>query len=83
MLENNEPSEKDVQQARRGLLDIIIGKLLSRKLMVFVTATYLMSLGKLSSSDWTMVAALYIGMQGAIDWYKVSKGINTRSHKDF
>lgn len=65
-----------------GLMDIVIGKLFSRKLLVFITATYLISIGKLASSDWTMVAALYIGMQGAIDWYKVSKGMDPATTKD-
>ena len=65
----------------KALIDVVLEKLLSRKLLVFITATYLIAVGKLASSDWTMVAALYIGMQGAIDWYKVSKGMNPHTKK--
>lgn len=73
-LKTNKPKKK-------AAVDFIIGKLFSRKLLVFATATYLIAINRLNSSDWTMVAAIYIGMQGAIDWYKVSKGINPQNKR--
>ena len=56
-----------------GLLDTIQQKIISRKLLVFGTATALMWYG-LDSNTWGMIAMCYIGGQSAIDFAKVWKG---------
>ena len=51
----------------KGLLDKLVGKLWSRKFMVWGTATFLIFQGQLTSSDWVMVSLVYIGSQAAVD----------------
>ena len=57
-----------------GVVDRIQQKLVSRKLLVFGTATALMWFG-LDSQTWGMIAMCYIGGQSAIDFAKVWKGM--------
>ena len=70
--ENHEGSEncKDA----KGMLDNIQEKVVSRKLLVFITATCLMWFG-LDPDTWAMIAAMYIGGQSVIDVAKVWKGM--------
>lgn len=52
----------------KPFVDGVIGRLLSRKLMVWMTATYFMLVGEaLTSSDWVAISLAYIGMQGVAD----------------
>ena len=54
----------------RGLLDKGLEKLVSRKLLVFGTATGLMAWSGLDSETWGMIAMIYIGTLGAVDVMK-------------
>jgi|TARA_Y100000310_G_C20469814_1_gene709416 hypothetical protein len=54
----------------RAMTDKVLGKLISRKLLVFLTATGLMAYSNLDSETWGMIAIVYIGSQGAIDAVK-------------
>jgi len=54
----------------RAITDKVLGKLISRKLLVFLTATGLMAYSHLDSETWGMIAIVYIGSQGAIDAVK-------------
>lgn len=52
----------------KEVLDKGISKLLSRKLMVWSTATYLMLFTtSLQSEDWVAISLAYIGIQGLAD----------------
>jgi len=51
---------------RQGLVDRMLHKMVSRKLIVFTTATALMWYG-LNPETWGMIAMCYIGGQSAID----------------
>ena len=51
----------------KAVLDSLLLKLTSRKLMVWVTATGLALYGMLDSSDWVAVALVYIGSEAAVD----------------
>ena len=51
----------------RHSLDKLLSKLVSRKLMVWGTATGLLAFANLSSSDWVAISLVYIGSQGAVD----------------
>jgi len=52
----------------KPFVDGVIGRLLSRKLMVWMTATYFMLVGEaLTSSDWVAISLAYIGIQGVAD----------------
>ena len=52
----------------KEVLDKGINKLLSRKLMVWSTATYLMLFtSSLQSEDWVAISLAYIGLEGLAD----------------
>jgi len=52
----------------RHVLDKGLNKLVSRKLMVWLTATYLMLYtGSLASEDWVAISLAYISIQGLAD----------------
>jgi hypothetical protein len=53
----------------RHALDKVLTKLLSRKLMVWLTATGFMLLDvvPLQSSDWVAISLAYIGLEGLAD----------------
>ncbi len=57
----------------KGILDAVQEKMVSRKLLVFITATALMWYG-LDPDTWSMIALMYIGGQSVIDVAKVWKG---------
>tara|TARA_R110001583_G_scaffold48919_12_gene153156 strand:+ start:3157 stop:3351 length:195 start_codon:yes stop_codon:yes gene_type:complete len=52
---------------KKGWLDRITEKVISRKFTVFLTATALMLWSDLASDTWGMIAIVYIGSQGVID----------------
>jgi len=60
----------------KSVLDVLVHKVISRKLLTFGIATTLLSQGNLESSDWTIIACIYIGVQGAIDFWKVRHGVS-------
>ena len=51
----------------RKNLDTLINKWISRKLFVFLIATILLWIADLESSDWTMIAVVYLGSQTILD----------------
>ena len=53
-----------------GVLDSLQEKVVSRKLLVFLTATALMMYANLDPDIWGMIAVCYIGGQSAIDFAK-------------
>ena len=55
---------------RKGVLDAVQEKMVSRKLLVFITATVLMAWTALDSETWGMIAMCYIGGQTAVDFAK-------------
>tara|TARA_B100001250_G_scaffold256007_1_gene220390 strand:+ start:357 stop:590 length:234 start_codon:yes stop_codon:yes gene_type:complete len=76
-MENHEHTEDCQVRAineKKGFLDNVQEKIVSRKLLVFITATVLMWFG-LDADTWAMIAAMYIGGQSVIDVAKVWKGI--------
>jgi hypothetical protein len=50
--------------SRREKLDIFLSKWISRKLMVFIVASFALFSGSIDSSDWVIVATAYISLQG-------------------
>jgi len=67
---------------KQNLFDILLSKIISRKLFVFVLASYFLLQEILPSSDWTLIALIYIGAQGAIDFYQVFKNMQPQSIKE-
>ena len=62
------------KEPKTGVLDQVQEKVISRKLLVFITATALMVWSTLDPDTWAMIAAMYIGGQSVIDIAKVWKG---------
>ena len=58
----------------KGMLDSLQEKVVSRKLLVFGTATALLVYAGLDADIWGMIAMMYIGGQSAIDFAKIWKG---------
>ena len=52
---------------RLGIVDRIMGRLISRKFFVFLTATGLLAYNFLDADTWGMIAMIYIGGQTVID----------------
>tara|TARA_R110002020_G_scaffold473095_2_gene701886 strand:+ start:2063 stop:2248 length:186 start_codon:yes stop_codon:yes gene_type:complete len=59
----------------KHLLDKGLNKVVSRKLLAWVTATGLLAFADLASSDWTMITVVYIGTQGVVDTVARLKGV--------
>ena len=59
----------------QGKLDKLVEKAISRKFLVWLTATGLMVTSGLESGDWIIVSALYIGGQTVIDGIAKLKGM--------
>ncbi len=59
----------------KGKLDKLVEKVISRKFLVWLTATGLMAMSSLNSSDWVIISAIYIGGQTVIDGVAKLKGL--------
>ena len=56
-----------IEGQKLGILDKIMGRLISRKFFVFLTATGLLAYNFLDANTWGMIAMIYIGGQTVID----------------
>lgn len=56
-----------VEGEKLGIVDKIVGRVISRKFFVFLTATALLAYANLDSETWGMIAMIYIGGQSVID----------------
>ena len=51
----------------KGVIDIGLAKVVSRKLLVWGTATVALFTGAVPANEWLQVCLLYIGSQAAVD----------------
>ena len=58
---------KELAKSEGSILDKVLGKVVSRKLLVFATATVLLAQYGLDPDTWGMIAIVYIGGQSVID----------------
>jgi hypothetical protein len=58
---------KELADGKGSILDKLLGKIISRKLLVFATATVLLAQYGLDPDTWGMIAIVYIGGQSVID----------------
>jgi len=56
-----------IEGQKLGIVDRIMGRLISRKFFVFLTATGLLAYNFLDADTWGMIAMIYIGGQTVID----------------
>ena len=60
---------KVLKEEKKGIVDNVMERAISRKLLVFAVATALLYLGVgLDADTWGMIAMTYIGGQTAIDF---------------
>lgn len=52
----------------KGVVDKVLHKVVSRKLLVWGTATAALFMEIVPSSDWVAIALMYIGSQTAVDF---------------
>jgi hypothetical protein len=60
----------------QAFMDTWLSKLTSRKLMVWLTATGLALADRLTSEDWVIISAIYIGGQTVIDGIAKLRGLD-------
>ena len=60
----------------KAFIDTWLSKLTSRKLMVWAKATGLTFIGHVTSEDWVIISAIYIGGQTIIDGIARLRGHN-------
>jgi hypothetical protein len=53
--------------SRKEKIDLFLTKWLSRKLMILTIASFGLFAGNIESSDWVIVATMYVAIQGATD----------------
>lgn len=72
-VEKKEQLKKDLylDNKQKGILDALQEKAISRKLLVFVSATALLWNAQLDPETWGMIAMMYIGGQTAVDFAKM------------
>ena len=58
-------TEAEIQKA--PFVDRVLGKITSRKLLVWGTGTALALLGFVTSGDWVTISIVYIGSQAVVD----------------
>ena len=63
-----------MKMALKGVIDKTLDKAVSRKLLVWATATGLAACGLLTSGDWVIISSLYLGGQAVIDAVVKLKG---------
>ena len=51
----------------KGKIDKFLGYFVSKKLSVFIVASFFVGFGMIQSAEWVNVAVLYIGGQAVVD----------------
>ena len=70
---NEQEDEWYQKNKKKGFLDRVQEKVVSRKLLVFLTATGLMAWSLLDPETWGMIAIVYIGGQSVVDTVRMYK----------
>jgi hypothetical protein len=72
--------ELETANNKRGVVDIITEKAISRKLLVWVVSTVMLALNKLTPDEWTAISLGYVGIEGiadiAIKWRGAGRNAN-------
>jgi hypothetical protein len=59
----------------KAKLDALVERMISRKFLVWLTATGMLATSNVTSEDWVMISAIYIGGQAVIDGIAKLKGV--------
>ena len=72
-----EAERKKLDGSRLGLVDLVTEKFVSRKLLVWVTATVMLGMGNITPDEWTAITLGYVGIEGmadlAVKWKSAGK----------
>jgi hypothetical protein len=72
-----EIERKKLDGSRLGLVDLVTEKFVSRKLLVWVTATVMLYTGHITPDEWTAITLGYVGIEGmadlAVKWKSAGK----------
>lgn len=63
-------AKKEMKEAEKegvGIIDVLSEKVLSRKLLVWITASIFLGFGKITPEEWMGISLGYIGIQGVAD----------------
>jgi hypothetical protein len=63
------------EETKTAIIDKFSEKLISRKLLAWLTATLLLAFAGLTSADWVTVTCIYIGGQTVVDAVAKLRGI--------
>jgi hypothetical protein len=63
----SEENKMEYSNDKKGVLDKIVSKVTSRKLLVWSTATYALLTSGIESSDWVAISLAYIGSEALVD----------------
>lgn len=69
-----------VKKKSNEVIDRLLGKIVSRKLTVFIIASYGMFHGNIESGDWVVIAGIYIGSETVISVIKEYNKIKSNYH---
>lgn len=72
----SEPEKKLEEGDPKGLIDRLLGRAVSRKLLVWATATTALFMGIVQPEQWMEICMVYVGSQAAVDM--VSKYVKTK-----
>ena len=61
--------------SRKEIIDAYVGKLLSRKLLVFIISTVALFTGQIDADNFVIISSAYVGVEGFIDGVARLKGI--------
>lgn len=62
-----EIERKKEDGTRLGVVDLVAEKIVSRKLLVWITATALLMSSHITPDEWTAIALGYVGIEGMAD----------------
>ena len=64
---------EEIKEKKLGIIDKMLEKAISRKLLVFLSATGLMVWSTLDPETWGLIAIVYVGGQSVVDAVKTYK----------
>lgn len=54
----------------KGWIDALLGRLISRKMTVWIVSTVCFFLTMLTADQWMYITLIYLGVQGTLDFFK-------------
>jgi hypothetical protein len=71
-MEENKEVEEIAEKL--GYVDVILQKVISRKMFVFLVSILLLFLGRIDMQGWLLIASVYMGSQALLSAVEIIKG---------